>query len=232
MPSYFRQVPNFEYVSRLPDAKISDYSLVKNFFKKGQLRSDILENLAFFEKYKVRGDDRPDNVAYEIYGDSTLDWVILLANNVINVQTEWPLTQENFDNYLREKYGVGLTSEEDIYYNIYNGIHHYETIEVKNSRGVTIIPEGLEVPFNYALGQTYYDYFEEVEITINNATTPITNYDYELKIEDEKRNIFILKPRYLNVVLDDMEEIMVYQKGATQYVSDTLKRADNIKLYS
>jgi hypothetical protein len=232
MPSYFRQVPNFEYVSRLPDAKISDYSLVKNFFKKGQLRNDIFEDLTFFEKYKIKGDDRPDNVAYELYGDSTLDWIILLSNNIVNIQTEWTLSQESFDTYLKEKYGVGLTTDEEIYYKIYNGIHHYETIEIKNSRGVTIIPSGLEVPFDYALGQKYYDYFEDSEIIISNATVPVTNYEYELKLEDDKRNIFVLKSRYLNVVLDDMEEIMTYKKGATQYVSDTLKRADNIKLYS
>jgi hypothetical protein len=231
MPSYFRQLPNFEYVSRLPDAKISDYSLVKNFFKKGQLRSDIFQDVTFFEKYKIEGDDRPDNVAYQLYGDSTLDWIILLSNNIVNIQTEWPLTNESFDTYLREKYGVGLTTEEEIYYNIYSKPHHFETVEIKNSQGVTIIPGGLEVPYDYALGQSYYDYYTDSQVTISNATTPITNYDYELNLEGEKRNIYTLKPRYLNVVLDDMQEIMEYKKGATQYVNGTLKRADNIKLY-
>ena len=68
MSSYFRQVPNLEYVNRLPDAKIGDYALVKNLFKRGKLREDIFQNLAFFTKYQIKGDDRPDNVAYEVYG--------------------------------------------------------------------------------------------------------------------------------------------------------------------
>ena len=223
MSNYFRQVPNFEYVSRLPDAKISDYITVKNLFKKGKLRPDILENLTFFTKYQVKGDDRPDNVAYEVYGDSNLDWVILISNNIINIQTEWPLPQNDFDEFLLNKYGN--------YDTLYNGIHHYESPEVKNSLGVTIVPAGLKVDSDFSV--SYYDYFLESGVFVenNNIAVPITNYDYEEKVENEKRNIFVLKPRYLNIVKDDTQDIMSYKKGATQYVSDTLKRADNIRLY-
>lgn len=229
---YFRKLPSFEYVSRVPDAKISDYIEVKNLFKRGNLRPDIFQNVSFFEKYKITGDDRPDNVAFEVYDDSTLDWVILLSNNIINIQTEWPLTQTSFDTYLKEKYGVGLTTEEEIYNNIYNGIHHHETIEIKNSQGVTIIPGGLEVPFNYGLGQKYYDSLLSKEVLITNATIPVTNYEYEEELENKKRNIYILKPRYLNIILDDMQDIMVYKEGSSQYKTETLKTADNIRLYS
>ncbi len=229
---YFRKLPSFEYVSRVPDAKIGDYIEVKNLFKRGNLRPDIFQNVSFFEKYKITGDDRPDNVAFEVYDDSTLDWVILLSNNIINIQTEWPLTQTSFDTYLKEKYGVGLTTEEEIYNNIYNGIHHHETIEIKNSQGVTIIPGGLEVPFNYALGQKYYDSLLSKEVLITNATISVTNYEYEEELENKKRNIYILKPRYLNIILDDMQDIMVYKEGSSQYKTETLKTADNIRLYS
>ena len=61
---------------------------------------------------------------------------------------------------------------------------------------------------------------------------PVTNYEYEEKKENDKRNIFILKNRYLNVVLDDMENMMLYQKGSSQFKTETLKTADNIRLYS
>ena len=54
------------------------------------LNRDIIENLAFFTKYKIQGDDRPDNVAFEYYGSSKLDWLVLACNNIINIQTEWP----------------------------------------------------------------------------------------------------------------------------------------------
>ena len=227
---YFRQLPSFEYVSRLPDSKIGDYIEVKNIFKKGRIRPDIFENVVFFEKYKIIGDDRPDNVAYELYDDSTLDWVVLLSNNIVNIQTEWPLTQASFDTYLKEKYGSGFNTEEEIYNNIYNGVHHYETAEIKNSQSVVIVPAGLQVPSTYSV--SYYDYFIDQQIDIGNIAVPVTNYEYEEKLENDKRNIYVLKSRYLNIVLDDMEELMAYKEGSSQYVREDLKRADNIRLYS
>jgi hypothetical protein len=222
MSSYFQRVPDFNYVSRLPDSKIGDYIRVKNLFKKGKLREDIFQNLAFFEKYKIVGDDRPDNVAFEVYKDSSLDWIVLLSNNVLNVQSEWPLPQTDFDRFVLDKYGD--------YDTLYNGIHHYETEEVKNRQGVTIVPAGLQVDSSYSV--SYYDFFTDLQVTTGNLAIPVTNYEYEEKVENDKRNIFILKPRYLNIVFDDMEEIMQYKKGSSQFVSESLKNGDNIKLYS
>ena len=219
MSNYFSQLPDFEYVSRLPDARISDYISVKNLFKKGKLREDIIEKSAVFTKYKVRGNDRPDNVAQELYGDPDLDWVILASNNILNVYNEWPMTQINFENYLLEKYGT--------YENI-NAIHHYETTEVKNLQGAVLVKAGLEVDSNFSV--TYYDALEEGYNT-KYPVTSVTNYDYESNIQDNKRNIFTLKPRYLNIVKDDLKEMMEYKKGSTQYKSKTLKTADNIRLF-
>jgi hypothetical protein len=222
MSNYFRLVPELEYVSRLPGAKIGDYIRVKNLFKKGEIREDIFQNLAFFEKYKIIGDDRPDNVAFEVYEDSKLDWVVLLSNNVLNIQSEWPLPQTDFDRFVLDKYGD--------YNTLYNGIHHYETEEVKNSQGVTIVPAGLQVDSSYSV--SYYDFFIEQQITTGNISIPVTNYEYEEKVENDKRNIFLLKKDYVGIILNDMEGIMEYKEGSSQYVSETLKRADNILLYS
>jgi len=335
MASYFRQVPNFEYVSRNKgEQNISDYVEVKNLFKKGRLREDIFGNLTFFEKYQIIGDDRPDNVAFKLYEDETLDWVVLLSNNILNHQTEWPLPQNIFDSVMLERYGS--------YDNLYSGVHHYETVEIKNSIGRTVLPAGIRTPlswktngnfleiinskidtlvgsastttvnvtmvngilgleendqvtidgvsekqyngqyvvtgitsvssdivygFTYSLpsipnivsptlstprkeevhytvseeslnpgNSYYYEYWDEnlgysVQIPSTAFVRAVTNYEYELEINEAKRNIYVLKAKYLNVLFNDMDSIMPYKKGGTQYVSPTLKRADNIKLY-
>ena len=222
MSNYFSKVPNFEYVSRLPDARISDYITVKNLFKKGALEQDILENLAYHTKYKIMGDERPDNVAANYYGSSELDWLVLTCNNIINVQSEWPMLQNDFDRYLLDKYGT---------YDKLNDTHHYETQEIKNSKGVVVLPKELQCEWDYTL--TYFDYNTQREVTVLSAdcTTEVTNYTYEERIEDAKRNIYLLQPRYINVIRDDMDIAMAYRKGSTQYMSETLKRAENIRLY-
>ena len=136
MSNYFKQLPDFDYVSRLPDAKISDYITVKNLFKRGELATDIFQNLAFFTKYEIVGNDRPDNVAYDTYGDPEFDWVVLLSNNIINIQSEWPMTHNDFNRFLLEKYGT---------YDKINATHHYQTKEVKNQGGAVVVPAELEV---------------------------------------------------------------------------------------
>ena len=221
MSNYFNLLPDFDYVSRLPDAKISDYIKVKNIFKRVTLREDIYSNLMYFTKYSIKGDDRPDNVANEIYSDPTLDWLILLSNNITHIPTEWPMAQNDFDRFLLDKY--------DNYNSLENGVHHHETIEVKDSNDVTMVPAGLEVSSDFTT--TYYDYFISAMVTKLDITRPVTNYEYEEKIENKKRNIYILKQEYVSVVLDDINELMPYKKGSTEYIDKTLKRAENIRLY-
>lgn len=220
MPSYFNQLPDFEYVSRLPGATISDYKKVKNIFKRGVLREDIFQNLAFFTKYQIKGNDRPDNVANDFYDDPTLDWLVMLCNNIVNLQSEWPLNRNDFETYLLDKYGS---------YAEIDAVHHYETVEIKNNAGAIIVEEGLRVESDFSI--SFYDGKLEQQVTVNNSAVAVTNYQYEEEIEDNKRNIFLLKPEYVAIVLDDMEEMMTYKKGSTQYLSETLKRADNIRLY-
>jgi hypothetical protein len=222
MPAYFRQVPNFEYVNRLADSKSSsEYIEVKNIFKRGKLKKDIFDNLMYFTKYQIVGDDRPDNVAFQVYEDETLDWLVLLSNNIVNIQTEWPLEQQSFLNYLLNKYGSQANLLQP---------HHYETVETKNTKGTVIVKKGLEVPQDYSF--EYYDRVLGKYVTTSDITSVVSNYDYEIKIENAKRNIYVLKPEYLNVVLNDMNEIMPYKKGSTQYVSETLVKGENIRLYS
>ena len=222
MASYFRNIPDFEYVSRNADTKnISEYQKVKNLFKRGKLKNDIFNDLTYFTKYQIIGDERPDNVAYNVYNDETLDWVILLANNITNIQTEWPLDHQSYYNFLIDKYG----SEEEIH-----GVHHYETQQVRDTNKTIIVPKGLKVPKDYSI--EFYDSRLDSYTTMSNITTEITNYTYENNIEENKRNIYVLKSVYLNVILNDMEESMLYKEGSTQYLSETLVKGENIRLYS
>ena len=219
---YFRNIPNFEYVNRTKDGQyISNYTQVKNFFKKGKLREDIFQDLTTFQKYDIKGDDRPDNVANEIYGSAELDWVVLLSNNIVNVYDEWPLSQATLDAYVMDKYG---TIEK------LNETHHYESNEVKDTQGVIIFPRGVQV--SAAQSVSYHEPITDEQITVNPISRAVTNLQYEEKENDKKRRIFLLKPMYLNVIFDDLEEMMEYKEGSTQYVSRTLKRADNTRLYN
>ena len=219
--NYFKYIPDFDYVSRLPKAQsISDYLRVKNLFKRTKISQTIFDDLTYFTKYQVIADERPDNIAYKIYGDSNLDWMVMLANNITNLQNEWPLEEQSFYRFLINKYG----SEAGI-----ESVHHYETQKVIDSKEKVIVPKGLEVPSNYSV--TFLDSGTRTEQIRTNITDAITNREYEEKIQDEKRNIFLIKPRFTGLILEEMERVMEYPKGSTQYVSPKVVRGENVRLY-
>ena len=217
---YFRHVPDFDYPSRLKDAKkISQYTRVKNLFRRAKLADDIFGDVSYFTKYKIIGDERPDNVAYKIYGDATLDWLVLLANNVINQTDEWPLPQQSMYNYMLDKYQNDAAL---------GAIHHYESKEFKVN-DVTIVPAGLRVPRSYQI--EYYNAVAKRYEFSPLLSLPITNYEYEHRKENAKRNIFVLKAEFAPIIMEDMRKMMPYKEGGDQYVDPHLKKAENIRLY-
>ena len=223
MPNpYFSNLGDFLYVNRTREGRSEgDYSLVKNLFKRAKLREDIYQDLAFFTKYDVSGDDRPDNVADLIYGDPTLDWVVLISNNIVNVQSEWPLSQADFNTYLTEKYDNETT--------LYSGIHHYEANEVKTNDGSIIIASGTRVSAGQSV--SYFDEDSSQHVVRTDIASPVTNYMFEDQLNEDKRNIFVLKPIYLNILFDDIDQIMRNKQGSTQFISETSVRGDNIRLF-
>jgi len=137
MANYFTNIPYIAYISRESEQNsIGDYTVVKNLFKRAKIRDDIFQNVSYFNRYQITGNERPDQVANEIYNDPDLDWVVLLSNNIQNVYNEWPKSQVAFDQYLLEKYG----SYEEIY-----SVHHYETTKAYTEDGFVIVDEGIEV---------------------------------------------------------------------------------------
>ena len=218
---YFRNLPEIAYVNRDDPKSNSEYNVVKNFFKRAKLREDILQNIAFFEKFIIKGDDRPDNIAFEIYGDSTLDWVVLMSNNIINIQSEWPMPNDIFYDYLIDKYGDETT--------LYGGVHHYEANEVKTSNNKIIIASGTRVSVGQSV--SFYDFGKQDQVTVTDVASPITNFIYEQNLNNKKREIFLLKKIYLNLVFDDIEQIMTYKEGSTQFLDETLVQGDNIRLF-
>ena len=107
MSNYFSYLPNFEYVNRIPsEQNISSYTEVKNLFKRVRLNDKLFQDLTNFTKYQIVGDERPDNVANKIYNNPNYDWIVLLSNNIINIQDEWPMTNRTFELYMNKKYGV------------------------------------------------------------------------------------------------------------------------------
>ena len=215
--SYFRQLPDLDYPSLSNDRKSAyDYKIVKNIFKRAVLRDDIFDEVVAFTKYSVVGDERPDQVAFDFYGDSGLDWVVLTTNNIIHVRDEWPMGNQDFLTYLNCKY----TDQE------LSNIHHYETDLLRDSQGKLIQPKGLNVPGDYSIS-----FLDNGVLRTESKITSFTFLEHETNLNDKKRNIDILKPELLDIFLRDISNIMEY-KDSSQFITEKLKVTENPRIIS
>ena len=215
--TYFRQLPNLDYPSLANDRTSAyDYDQVKNIFKRAVLREDVINSYFQFDQYLIEGDDRPDNVASKVYGDANLDWVVLTTNNVINVRDEWPMSQNDLQNYLTNKY----TTAELSY------VHHYETLKIVDSSQKLIQPKGITVEEGHSI--TFID--SGVSKT-ESKIEAITYLQHEINLNDQKREINVLQKEYVEIYLRDMANIMSY-KPSKQFVNKNLKKTENPRLIS
>ena len=214
---YFQELPNISYPSLLPTRnKIEARVAVKNIFKRSKLRTDVDQAITGFDYYYVQDQQRPDVLAQELYGDSELDWVILTANNITNIRDQWPLNNNDLHAYMLEKYG----SEQNIL-----GIHHYETRQILDEYNRVVMPAGLQVDEDFTF--KYKNYTNTI-VTIN-PVVAVTNYDYENKLNEDKRKIGVLKPQYLGAFISEHKQIMNYGRS-TDFISKKLKGTYNPRI--
>ena len=218
--AYFDQFPDVLIPSpNSTRTSSNDFVLAKNLFKRGKIRDDFFENAMAFNKYSITGDDRPDNVAKEIYGDSSLDWIVLLSNNFISVRDEWPMSQYQLQRYLNNKYNIDQIT----------AIKHYETKEVRNSANIIIMQKGQIVDENFTF--TYSDDGTNTTLSGSNIMTSVSNYEYEVAQNDKKRIIHFLRPNYIQTIMEDMRTIMTYS-NSSQYIDKRTKQGDNLRILS
>jgi len=175
--SYFNLFPRLLY-----DLKNdNNVKLTTDFFRRLKVRSKVLNEAVLYDLYDVQEGDTPESIAFKHFGDTGLNWVILLTNDITDRYYDWPLSNFEFENYLKEKY----TNPD--------GIHHYE---ITQSSGKTS-----------GEGPTDYDHLIEVNSTTAGAVS-VSNREYEERIQDKKRQIKILDGSYLNLLIEEFEELM------------------------
>ena len=174
MPSYFSAFPKIYYDA----AGQGDYKLVTNLLRRVQIKEGLKESAALFDLYDIQGEDTPESVSEQYYGDQKYYWIILLFNNVKDRFYDWPMTSVQFEAYINEKYS-------DV-----NGIHHYE---VAQSSGAT---------------SSFDDSHKiQVNSTVSGATS-VTNNDYESRLQAKKSRIKLIRPEFLGLITEEFRTLI------------------------
>ena len=166
MPQYFETFPKRQYdIDNSGNTKI-----VTDIFRRVKVRNKISDNVILFDKYDVQEGEKPEDIAYKIYGEADYFWVVTLINNVVNRYYDWPLDEFVFQQYVADKY-----SNPD-------GIHHYEVTQSSGKQ----------------TGEGPADYTHKLEVNSTHpGAQSVSNREYEQREQDKKRQIRILSPQYL-----------------------------------
>ena len=224
---YFRQFPKIPYSFNLTND--GTLAAVTNIFARFSLKSDVIDNAYGFYNYQVEDTDTPEIIAYKQYGNPELHWIIIMVNQISDPLFELPLSQNALEKTIIKKYGYSSISE------AYSNIHHYE-LEVKKVlaevNGPTTTTTNTSIitleQYNYASNtlvnkqpgnittRTYHFHANNSDTqTANTATLTVTDtyktvyvYDYELNLNESRRQIKILKPQYIESLINEIGNVL------------------------
>lgn len=171
---YFRKFPKIQY-----DVKGDGVSYtMTDITRRMKFRPESLKNFVTFDFYDVIDGDTPESVAQDYYGDVQLHWVVLIANNIRDVYTDWPMSVDRFESFVKSKYT-------DV-----NAIHHYEVVQTSGDTKLKI------------------EYPNDSATTLPSDAVAVTNYEYEEAKLESKRRIRLIQPEYIERIKQEFESII------------------------
>ena len=218
---YFSQTPDILYDTKPVSYPFSesDFVVAKNFFRRYEVNQDVYGYATFYDKYAINEGVSITDIALRYYGGVKYDWVIILTNNLINPQFSFPLHDYTVRKIAEEKYGDDT----------YSGIHHYETIETKSGqtiggKSVLALEGGLRVDKNfYDSPFTYWNGTQNVTVAGNTVSKSVLNYDHEIAENEKKREVYILRKKYLFKFIEEFKKQSLYS-DSSDFLSKRLKR--------
>ena len=193
--SYFKFLPDvYVRTSSYRQNNVDPYHLAKNIFRRIKIREELDDIILGFSQYTVKNNQRPDEVAQEVYGDANKDWVVLICNNIINLYDEWPMSEDELERYIDSEY------EEDA-----DSVHHWVTQKITDIKGRTLMKDGKIVPEDWS-----YNRPDGTAIPKDELVRPISVYDYESEKNDQKRNIYLLRKNYVSAFVEEFFALCQY----------------------
>ena len=206
--AYFDKVSDIIYLKYKKNKYDGKYIRIKNIFSRIKIIDDVLPGATTFEDYFIQDGERPDTVAYDYYGDSGLDWIILIINNIKNVYEDWPMTTTVLNEYVAKKYANA------------GDVHHYETLQ-QTYNGTIILESGITVGESFRFTNP-----EGNTLSATLSRRAVSNYEYEADKNEEKRQLYILKPSFVDAFTEIFEKEMKFTPS-TEFVTEKLKISNN-----
>lgn len=196
-----------QYFDTLPKIVKTDANrvsvLMTDLMARCSIIPEILQDPMVYYEYSVQDGDTPEIVAYKYYGDSYRYWIVLFANKITDPQWDWPLSSNAFDAFIANKYQA---------FNPYSTVHHYEKNITQYDSGTQITTTKNividEDTYNSLTTGTFTYTLPTGNVTVTISKTAVSFYDYELNLNESKRNIKILNSIYVNELEKQFTDLM------------------------
>jgi hypothetical protein len=195
-----------KYFNELPLVINSDnngnYYTLKNLLIRTKLIPSLASNPLLFYAYSIQESDTPETIAYKYYGDQYRYWMVLMANEIMDPQWEWPLTSQQFVSYLKDKYATEAGGEQNVLSYVTGTVHHYEKITTTvDGYSQTRAVKTVEIDANtYTLLETTSStnaFPDGTTVTISVTGNAVSIYDYENNLNESKRQIKLINSKYV-----------------------------------
>lgn len=215
MAKYFNYFPTTFYSSNNSTLGLN---VVTNLISRFSFESKLKENTAAFYKYQIQESDTPEIIASKYYDNSERHWIVLLFNDIIDPQWDWPLKQNNLIKYIDEKYAANGAANSTIQSGIAwalseNNVQAYfKVITTTGNNNNTIDVRKLEVDFNtyvnVAATTTNYTTANNESVTVAITKETRSYYTYELEQNESKREINLLKKEFVPAVEKEFKRVI------------------------
>ena len=214
MAKFFNYFPKTIYTS---NTAVGGLDTVTNIIARFGFEKKLKENSSAFYKYSVQDSDTPEIIAHKFYENSERHWIVLMFNDIIDPQFDWPLKYENFIKYVDKKYSANGAANTTVQTGLawamsINNVQSYYKIVKRTSADGTVIEEKLQVDANtYAnVGATSSSITLQSGNIITQAVTKEkkTYYEYEQEENEAKRNIILLKPEFVPQIEREFKKII------------------------
>lgn len=187
MSNYFSSFPTTIHDLKNDSQKVTLTNILKRF--RTRPSADNFVNV--FYDYEIQSGDRPDIIAHKYYGDSNYAWIITFFNEIHDVRFDWPLFDQDFENFIREKYGSIPAAQAQV-----KAYYRVKSPDRVLNDGTRILAK------EFVVDQTTYNTLSESNRRLE------TMYDWEEEQNELKKNIRILDERYFEQVFEEVEAIL------------------------
>lgn len=195
---YFATLPKIVYIDKDRVSRV-----FTNIMARANIVGSLLNNPLVFYTYDIQDEDTPEIVAYKYYGDSYRYWILLYCNEMVDPQWDWPLSSREFEVYMADKYQE---------FNPYSTVHHYEKIITKYDENTLTTTENVvnidESTYNSMSEGTHSYNLPTGTVTVTTTKKAVSYYEYELKLNESKRNIKILNRIYADQLETEFKNLM------------------------